>query len=230
MKSIFTLILGAQLGAAGLTLAAAPSVVLLAETFEDYEVGTAPTGWTVNRPELMNATVEPNPEGGKALSLHKPEASDDSPLLLGPLLKDVPGSGIVCVKARVMAMQDAAVGSLIIQAPGGTNNVVMNVGRSPMLTSNSLTGGFIRLPVEFKPGQWVDLLFRLDLDAKTYDAFVNGTLAASNVGYDLTTPGRSAFQIWFSFNRSSQGTFLLDNLEIVEGDVAPGASFKEKQQ
>jgi hypothetical protein len=236
LKHLFTLALLTQLGAGVPSLAAAePSHVWLKETFEDGEPGTTPADWSVSLPELMTATIVTNPDGGKALSLDKPEVSDDSPLLSGPLLKDVPESGIVCVKASVMAMHQKAVGSLVVQAPGGMNNVSMNVGRSPALISEK--DGFIRLPVQFKEGQWVDLLFRLNLDAKTYDAFVNGALVASDVGYGSTSPrpGRNALQIQFLFVNSSQGTFLLDNLEILEGDVAPpvtppGDALKDKQQ
>jgi len=233
LKHLFALGFIAQLAGVPSLAAEEPSHVWLKETFEDAGPGTTPANWSVDLPELMTASIVPNPEGGQALSLDKPEASDGSPLLSGPLLRDVPESGIVCVKASVMAMDQKAVGSFLVQAPGGLNNVTMNVGRSPALISEN--DGFMRLPVKFEPHQWVDLLFRIDLDAKTYDAFVNGEPVASKVGYADTRTGRKAFQIQFLGVSSSQGTFLLDNLEIVEGDVAPpvlppGDASKDKQQ
>jgi hypothetical protein len=227
LKQLFAFGLIAHLAGALSLEAEEPSHVWLKETFEDAELGTTPVGWSLDLPDLMTASIVPNPEGGKALSLEKPDA-DGSPMLSGPLFRDVPESGIVCVKASVMAISKESFGTMVFQAPGGTNNVFMNVGRSPALISED--GGFIRLPVKFEANQWVNLLFRIDLDAKTYDAFVNGEPVASKVGYGSIRPRRKAYQIQFLVPSSFSGAFLLDNLEIMEGDVAPDASLKEKQQ
>jgi cephalosporin-C deacetylase-like acetyl esterase/pimeloyl-ACP methyl ester carboxylesterase len=200
---------------------ATPEKLLPLETFETCTPGTLPDGWEVSPQGLLAATVTDNPAGGKALSLVKPEVTKDSPILSSPRAASAQDHGIVCVKASVMAMQDDAIGTLLIQAPGGTNNVFMNLGRgSPILISEN--GGVTRLAGEFKPKQWIDFLFRLNLDTQKYDAFVNGKLAASDVGYGATRPGHN-LQIQFSFNRVSKGTFFLDNLEMVAGDIAPPA-------
>lgn len=188
------------------------------ETFEEAELGKTPTGWSVDKPELMTATIVENPDGGKALSINKLDVSDNGVVLSGPLIRNVPENGIVCVKASVMAMNEKALGSFVFQAPGGINNVTMNVGRSPALISENDT--YIRLPVKFPPHQWVKLMFLVNLHSKTYDAYVDGEKVASDVGYADTRQGRRAFQICFGGISSSQGTFLLDDLEIVEADAS----------
>jgi dienelactone hydrolase len=199
-------------------LAGPSNGMLLVETFESGKAETLPDGWVVSPSELMTASISDNPTGGRALVLTKAEPSEQSPTLSSPRVSGAPETGIVCVKASVMAMQDDAIGSLLVQAPGGVNNVFMNLGRGkPMLLSDG--GGVTRLDTECRPGQWMDFLFRLNLDTKRYDVFVNGKLAARDVGYGTSRAGGS-LQIQFAFNRASKGIFRLDNLEIVAGDVA----------
>lgn len=188
------------------------------ETFEECELDQMPAGWSIDIPDLMTATIVENPEGGKALSVTKSGLSDSGIVLSSPMIRNVSENGIVCVKASVMAMDEKALGALVFNAPGGINNVTMNVGRSPALISENAQ--YTRLPVKFPPHEWVKLLFRVNLDAKTYDVFANGEKVASDVGYADSRPGRKAYQILFAGISSSSGTFLLDNLEITEGDIS----------
>jgi len=195
--------------------------VIMEENFESGKSGTTPSGWSLDKPEVMLATIEAGPNGGQALLVVK-ELKGEGAVLSGPKLMDVPESGILYVKASVMATDMQAIGTFLFQTPGGENHVMMNVGRTPALIGENIP--YQKLSVTFEPNQWVNLIFRIDLDARTYDVFVDGEKVASKVSFGDNHSSRKSFQIQFAGVSTSKGMFLLDNLAILEGEIDPAAA------
>lgn len=187
--------------------------------FEDDSLGAVPSGFTSSIPGTVKMEVVSDNVKGKVLAISQETTSEKVNIISCPALAE-PKKGILCIKTSLLEDQDTALATIIIQTFGGINSIFVNMG-SCFTAAMSLTGKTTPLGPKLKPKIWNYFLFRVDLDKKNFDVFIDGKPVATNVGYFTERPSGMT-QFSFLILRTMTGRFLLDDIEIYQGDITTG--------
>lgn len=189
---------------------------------ENFDSGTP----NLLRPAMVSAEsngiasqVLDLPAGGKALEIVKQAVTKQSPIWSSPKFP-WEGKGKMWARARILAGQDSAIGTLLLQAPGGVNNVYLNLGVQDAYVVTEKGAKTLSTGSRLGVNQWMEILVRLDLDAGRADVLFDGREVLKQIPWWAPSESKAA-QIQFMFHRESVGRFILDDLEIGKGD-GPG--------
>ncbi|MBP1891388.1 hypothetical protein J2Z18_000457 [Paenibacillus lactis] len=190
-------------------------LILTSDTAFDYTVNDsfniigseAPSGWQLNQTGGEVSLADNPSVDNRSLSLRNTKAGQTAAIRAFDSLE-----GEVTVEYWVRPEQtNQTFGAPYIKdAAGRDNAVILFVNNG---TIHAYDGASARTLMPYEAGQWYHMRTVADTESKTYDLYINGTLAAD--GFAFRNPDSMGIDKLQFFSNALTGTLLLDNVRVI---------------
>ncbi|MGE7825678.1 polysaccharide lyase family 8 super-sandwich domain-containing protein [Paenibacillus sp. NPDC093718] len=190
-------------------------LTLAAETAFDYTVNDSfnidgsevPSGWQLNETGGEITLADIPDEDNRSLSIRNTKEGQTAAIrVFDPLEGEVTVEYWVRPEQRIQTFG----APYIKDAAGRDTAVILFVNNG---TIQAYNGASAQTLMPYEAGQWYHMRMVADTESKTYDLYINGTLAAD--GFAFRNQGSAGIDKLQFFSNALMGTLLLDNVRVI---------------